>query len=37
LNRIDQLGDLKPVVIAAAIAGSAFPTTLLAGHLEKWA
>jgi hypothetical protein len=34
LNRIDQLGDLKPVVIAAAIAGSAFPTTLLAGMLD---
>ena len=34
LNRIDQLGDLKPVVIAAAIAGTAFPTTLLAGMLD---
>jgi hypothetical protein len=34
LSRIDQLGDLKPVVIVAAIAGTTFPTTLLAGMLD---
>lgn len=33
LNRIDELGDLKPLIIAAAIAGMTFSTSVLAEML----